>query len=148
MTDPTDETQPHATATPPDPATAATPPAPPPDPAFTPAAAPSPDPAIPAATGSVSVPPGEPPLQVDPNRPADSGWREPAWFPPRDGERDRKPSPAAIVVGLAFIAVGVWFFLDRTLDVDLPRLQWSTIWPVILIVIGGLVLIRSFQRKA
>jgi hypothetical protein len=130
MTDPTDETQPRRTAPPADPATTAPGPAP----------APTPVPA--------TAPTGEPQLQADPNRPADSGWREPAWFPPRDRDRDRKPSPAALVVGLVRIAGGVWFFLDRTLGVDLPRLQWSTIWPVILIVIGGLVLVRSFQRKA
>jgi hypothetical protein len=54
----------------------------------------------------------------------------------------------AIVFGLVLIAVGAWYFLDRTLGIAMPRIQWSTIWPVILIVIGGLILVRSFQRKA
>ena len=126
MTDPIDDTQPHAT----------TDPAPP----------------VPPAPSSASLlPPSEPPvsepaLRADPGRPADSGWREPAWFPPR--ERERRPSLAAVVFGLALIAIGLWFFLDRTLGVDLPRIQWGTIWPVILIVIGGLILLRSFQRRA
>ena len=126
MTDPIDDTQPHAT----------TDPAPPVPPA--PASA-SP---LPPSEPPVS----EPPLRADPDRPADSGWREPTWFPPR--ERERRPSLAAVVFGLALIAIGLWFFLDRTIGVDLPRIQWGTIWPVILIVIGGLILLRSFQRRA
>lgn len=126
MTDPIDDTQPHATT----------------DPA---------PPAPPAPASSSSLPPSEPPvsepaLRADPDRPADSGWREPAWLPPR--ERERRPSLAAVVFGLALIAIGLWFFLDRTIGVDLPRIQWGTIWPVILIVIGGLILLRSFQRRA
>ena len=141
MTDPIDDTQPHTNL---DPADAPAPPATP-DPA--------PEPASDAlrATSQGAAPESErfkaePPLRADPDRPADSGWREPAWMPPR--ERERKPSLAAVVVGLVLIGVGLWFFLDRTLGVALPRVQWSTIWPVILIVIGGLIVLRSFQRRA
>ena len=128
MTDPTDDTQPHA-ADPTVPGEPGQPPAGEPDPA--------------PATGS------GPSMRADPDRPADSGWREPAWFPPRDRtrERDRRPSTFAIVVGLIFIAVGLYYFLDRTLGIALPRIQWSSVWPVILIVLGGLILVRSFQRK-
>ena len=131
MTDPIDDTQPHAT----------TDPAPPVPPAPAPAA-PTPAPEPPAS----APPASEPPLRADPDRPGDSGWREPAWFPPR--ERERRPSAAAVIFGLALIAIGVWFFLDRTIGVDLPRIQWGTIWPVILIAIGGLILLRSFRRRA
>ena len=89
-----------------------------------------------------------PTLRADPDRPAASGWREPPWFPPRDRERDRRPSPIAIVIGLVLIAIGLYYFLDRTLGIALPRIQWSTAWPIILIVLGGLILVRSFQRKS
>lgn len=142
MTDPTDETQPHDAADP-------TAPAQPADPGASAraAAGASADPGAPAG-----LPPGtpEPALRADPDRPADSGWREPAWFPPRDPAqpRDGRSSTVAIVVGLVMIAVGAWFFLDRTLGIALPRIQWSSVWPVILIVIGALILVRSFQRKA
>ena len=89
-----------------------------------------------------------PTLRADPDRPADSGWREPPWFPPRARERDHRPSPIAIVIGLVLIAIGLYYFLDRTLGIALPRIQWSTAWPIILIVLGGLILVRSFQRKS
>jgi hypothetical protein len=147
MTDPSDETEPHANVYP-APVTAA--------PRADGAAARSGDDASrplaqPASAEHATAPPSSggpsaPVLQADPNRPADSGWREPAWIPPR--KRDARPSLAALIVGFVLIAIGAWFFLDRTLGVELPRLQWSTIWPVILIVVGGLIIIRSIQRKA
>jgi hypothetical protein len=123
MTDPIDETQPHPSA---DPASGAPPAAEPGD-----------------AAGS------SPPLRADPDRPADSGWREPAWFPPKGSgrDRDRRPGAVALVVGLIFIAVGAYYFVDRTLGIALPRIQWSSVWPIGLILIGGLILLRSFQRN-
>ena len=84
-------------------------------------------------------------LRVDPDRkPTD--WREPPWFPPKDKAKDRGPGSAAIVVGLILIAVGLYFFIDRTLGVDLPDVRWSALWPVILIVLGAIVLVRSVRR--
>jgi hypothetical protein len=98
-----------------------------------------------AATGGAD--PG-PSMRADPDRPADSGWREPPWFPQRDRERDRRPSAVAIVIGLVLIVIGLYYFLDRTLGIALPGIQWSSAWPIILIVLGGLILVRSFQRKS
>jgi hypothetical protein len=85
---------------------------------------------------------------VDPNRPA-SQWREPAWFPPkdRDRDRDRGPSVAALVVGVALVAIGLYFFVDRTLGIALPRIAWGSVWPIILIVLGAIVLLRSVNRR-
>lgn len=89
-----------------------------------------------------------PNLRADPSRPADSGWREPAWFPPKDRERERRSNPVAIAIGLGMIALGVYFFIDRTLGIALPRIQWGAIWPIALIVIGGIVLLRSVNRRS
>jgi hypothetical protein len=134
MTDPLDQTQPH------EPGMSHGAPAPAPAPADAPSTAPNP-------TADPSPIPADP-LQADPDRPADSGWREPAWFPPRDRhDRDRRPSPFAVVVGLILVGIGGYAFLDRTLGVAMPRIQWSSVWPIVLIVIGGLILLRSFQRK-
>lgn len=90
-------------------------------------------------------PPAAPPLAADPDRPADPGWREPPWIPPR--KRDPKPNLAAVIVGVALIAFGLWFFIDRTLGIALPAIQWRSIWPVLLIIVGGVVLIRSLDRS-
>lgn len=129
MTDPIDETQPHATH-------------PSPPSSGEPAASPSP-----ASSPSATAPPAAAScLRVDPDGPKDSGWREPAWFPPRD--KNRGPSLAALVTGLALVIIGLYFFLDRTLGVAMPRIQWSTLWPVILIAIGAIVLVRSVRRRS
>jgi len=53
----------------------------------------------------------------------------------------------ATVVGLAILAVGVYYFIDRTLGVTMPRIQWGSLWPVLLIVLGGVVLLRSIDRR-
>lgn len=127
MTDPIDETQPHATS-------------------------PSPPGTREPATGSPVDPPTTAPppassrLRVDPGGPPDTGWREPAWFPPRD--KARGPSLAALAAGLGLVIIGLYFFLDRTLGVALPRIQWSTVWPVILIAVGAIVLVRSVRRRS
>ena len=101
------------------------------------------------ATGAPPTAVGhEPSLRADPNRPADSGWREPAWIPPREHQRDHRPSIVAIVVGLVLIAIGGYYFLDRTLGLAMPRIHWGSVWPIVLIVVGGLILLRSFRGKS
>jgi hypothetical protein len=155
MTDPTDETQPHQTP-------GAVPPAPNPADATTPAAAGSapasapgtpggatPQPAAPdagttGATGTATPPPQSPPLRANPDRPP-TAWREPPWIPPAPARRSG-PSPIAIVIGLIILAVGLYYFIDRTLGIDLPAVSWGNFWPVILIVIGGLILLRAWER--
>jgi hypothetical protein len=138
MTDPIDETQPHPTADP-DTGTAGD--------AGTAADTSA---AAEASTATDAGAAADPPLRADPDRPSDSGWREPAWFPPRDRTRhgDRHASPFAIVVGLIFIVIGVYYFLDRTLGIALPPIEWASVWPIVLILLGGLILVRSFQRRA
>jgi hypothetical protein len=105
--------------------------------------APAPPPAAPPST---PPPPAAatPPLSADPNRPADSGWREPPWVPARP--TDRRPGTVALIVGLGLIVIGLWFFIDRTLGIALPSIQWRSLWPIVLIVIGGAILLRSLGR--
>lgn len=132
MTDPIDETQPHVPGVSPPPASQSD--------AGEPAALSD------AGEPAVLPPPAASSLRVDPDRPKATDWREPAWFPPRD--KDRGPSLAALVTGVVLVVIGLYFFLDRTLGVALPRIQWSTVWPVILIAIGAIVLVRSVSRRS
>jgi len=125
-------------------------PAPPPLLADAGAPPPPADPAPPAvvpSAGPGAGSPGTPPLRADPNRPAASDWREPPWFPPRDGHADRGPSVAAVVVGLVLLAIGLYYLLEVTLGISLPTIRWSSLWPVILIAIGGLIVLRASSRR-
>jgi len=50
--------------------------------------------------------------------------------------------------GLVLLGFGLWFFADVTLKLDLPSVRWSELWPVILIVIGGFVVLRGLARRS
>jgi uncharacterized membrane protein len=103
------------------------------------------------------VPPAEP--EASPAPPPESPS---AWSPPEaaaSAPADQPPSPppaatrtrprfgavdsAAAVVGLIILAIGIWFFLDRTLGFEMPRIEWGNVWPIFLIVIGGLIVFRA-----
>ena len=158
MTEPTDETQ--TGYTPPDrtpardPSTGETPgvvlppPGPPPAGQTPSTAAPplAPGPIPPAATDPAR-PDDSYPLRADPNRPAASEWREPPWFPPRDRPAKRGPNIATVVIGLVLVAIGLYYLLDVTLGVDLPSIRWGSVWPIILIAIGGLIILRASSRR-
>ncbi len=125
MSDPIDDTQPHPTTGPgPTPNVLSTPPT----------AAPPPLPA-------------GPPLQAAPPPGTPTDWREPAWYPPQEHQRDRGPSLIAILVGLGILLIGLYYFVDRTLGITLPSLRWGTLWPLILIVVGGLIVVRAMGRR-
>lgn len=88
------------------------------------------------------------PLRAEPEGRAPTAWREPPWFPPgrERPHRERRPHLASIVVGLALVLIGVYFFLDETLGIPMPPIAWGSLWPVLLILVGGLILLRSTGR--
>jgi hypothetical protein len=54
---------------------------------------------------------------------------------------------AARVWGLLVLAVGIWFFADITLGVEMPAIAWRDVWPVALIVLGLAVLVRGMASR-
>ena len=95
------------------------------------AAPPSPPPPVdgPATGTPASSPPAAPPA---------TGW-EPA--------RDDGTRWPAIVFGLIMIVVGLWFFAETTLGIDLPTIRWGQLWPLILIGVGILILWGTRVRR-
>jgi len=103
----------------------------------------------PPSSGSpAAAPPGDP---RGPSAKPTSDWREPPWFPPRDSDRhehrERRSNGASIAFGLIVLAIGIYFFLDHTLGIAMPAIHWGSLWPVILVVLGGLILFRSVERR-
>ena len=79
---------------------------------------------------------------TEPSEPQAQG-RSTTWRPPRE----RDSNVAAIVVGLILVAIGGWYFLEQTLGIRMPRISWRDIWPVVLIVLGVFVIVRSMTRR-
>ncbi len=65
--------------------------------------------------------------------------------PPR-GRHDERVGLAGRVWGVALLIVGLWLFATITLRLDLPAIPVSEIWPLALIVAGGVLLIGSSRR--
>ena len=49
--------------------------------------------------------------------------------------------------GLVLVAIGLWFFGQVTLGLDLPSFDWNLAWPLFLIVIGGTILVTGLARR-
>jgi hypothetical protein len=54
---------------------------------------------------------------------------------------------ATRVWGLLVLAVGVWFFADITLGMDMPAIAWRDVWPVALLALGLAVLVRGMASR-
>ena len=106
----------------------------PPEPAATappgPEAAPGPSPASP-------LPPPVQPASAPPPPP------EPTWRPP-PADHGRT---ASLVFGVIILLVGLWFFATRTLGLDLPDIEWSQLWPLLLIGLGAWIVFGSMRRN-
>jgi Na+/H+ antiporter NhaD/arsenite permease-like protein len=67
-----------------------------------------------------------------------------SWRPPRE----RDSNMASIVVGLILVAIGAWYFLEQTIGIRMPRIAWRDVWPVLLILLGVFVIVRSLSRRS
>ena len=54
---------------------------------------------------------------------------------------------AARVWGLIVLAVGLWFLADVTIGLDMPAIAWADIWPLGLILLGVLIVVRGMGRR-
>lgn len=77
---------------------------------------------------------------AEPPRPDRGG----EWRPPRE----RETNIASMAVGIILLAVGAWYLLDQTLGIQMPRIDWGDFWPIILIVIGGIMLYRAATGRS
>jgi len=66
----------------------------------------------------------------------------------KDPAVNRAADTAARAWGLLILAVGAWFFVDVTLGYDMPAVPWGDVWPIGLIAIGLLVVLRGMTRRS
>ena len=76
-----------------------------------------------------------------------SAMTDPAPPPPptpwQQPPKQRNSNVATILVGLVFLVIGIWYFLDTTLGLTMPDIEWDNLWPILLIAIGGLIVFRA-----
>ena len=91
--------------------------------------------------------PGE--LPAEPSAPAEPAAPPQVQPPPEwHRTRDRGPFWGPVFAGVVLVAIGLWFFADVTLDLEMPTLRWSDLWPLILIGIGGWIVLASTRRPS
>jgi hypothetical protein len=93
----------------------------------------------PPASPPVAAPPVEPVAPPPPSQP----WPPPSWR--RAG--DDPGRIGTIVFGAILLVIGLWFFADQTLGLDMPNLRWSQLWPFLLIGLGAWIAIGSMRRR-
>jgi Domain of unknown function (DUF5668) len=89
------------------------------------------------------VAPAEPTPTPAPPTPAPAAPPPPAW------QRTAADSgrTGSVVLGVILVAIGLWFFADQTLGLDMPRLDWGDLWPLIIIGIGAWIVLSSLGRR-
>jgi hypothetical protein len=55
------------------------------------------------------------------------------------------PRYGSIIVGLVILGVGAWYFADRTLGLELPRLDADQLWPIAIIALGAWLIVRPHR---
>jgi phage shock protein C len=50
---------------------------------------------------------------------------------------------AGVVIGIGLVVIGLWLLLRDYL----PEIDWSLIWPLVLVGIGALILVTSMRRR-
>ena len=60
----------------------------------------------------------------------------------------RAAGTASRVWGLVLLGAGAWFLADVTLGYDMPSVPWGDLWPVGLIAVGLLIVVRGMGRRA
>jgi phage shock protein C len=61
---------------------------------------------------------------------------------PATGDRN-DAGRGALIVGIGLVLLGVWFLVREYL----PPIDWSLVWPAVLIGLGALILVTSMRRR-
>ena len=69
--------------------------------------------------------------------------RMPGSSAPVTDTAPRNEGRAGLVVGIGLVLIGLWFLVREYL----PPIDWSLVWPAILIGIGVLILVTSARRR-
>ena len=61
--------------------------------------------------------------------------------------RRRRSDVGGLVFGVILLLVGGYYLLTKTFGLDLPDLDWGGLWPILVIGLGVIVLVRAIQDR-
>jgi lipopolysaccharide export LptBFGC system permease protein LptF len=73
--------------------------------------------------------------------------------PPPPSQTTRRPPPAergrsaSLIFGVIILVIGLWFFATKTLGLDLPDIEWGTLWPLLVIGLGAWIVFGAMGRN-
>jgi hypothetical protein len=70
-----------------------------------------------------------------------------SWTPRLQGPAMAAADAAGRIWGLVLLVAGLWLFARITLKLDVPMIPWGDLWPILLIVLGGLVILGATRRR-
>ena len=100
-----------------------------------------------------SAPPQQPPAATPPPASTPPPPAQPAATPPPPPQPTWRPPPAdhgrsvSLIFGVIILVIGLWFFATKTLGLDLPDIEWSQLWPVLLIGLGAWIVVGAMRRN-
>ena len=104
--------------------------------------------ASPTAPYDPPPPPMPPAAEAPPAAPAPAAPSPPPMAPPTVSSRRRDDAGGSgtIFFGVILVAIGLWFFADQTLGLEMPRLRWNELWPILLVGLGAWIVFGSLRR--
>jgi len=52
-----------------------------------------------------------------------------------------------LIFGGILLVVGIYYLFQKTLGLNIPDLNWDTLWPVLLVLLGGVVLFENWSKR-
>jgi hypothetical protein len=59
-----------------------------------------------------------------------------------------KVDVGALIFGAILLLVGGYYLLVNTFGFELPELDWDQIWPVALMLLGVVVVVKAIQSRS
>ena len=62
-------------------------------------------------------------------------------------ERLRGPNVGGLLIGLVILGVGIYYFVEQTLGIAIPELDWDRVWPLFVIALGAGIVSSNWTKK-
>jgi uncharacterized membrane protein len=63
-----------------------------------------------------------------------------------DPHRLRNLEVGRLIFGLIVLGFGVYYFVQKTLGIPIPNLDWDQIWPLLVIALGAGIAFSAWFR--